>query len=273
MAPLTIEQLRNRFQLEAAPYWHLYDAKRSGTLITKYRDDDPSLTDEEKLEWSWEQLYEVLEMSPAGHAKVVLKTSPSANASKSSTYFVKWGQDHVGGRIGSTLPSTAATTEVKMMERMMAMMAESHKTQMDMMKDVLTERFQRQSLEEQIEGMGASSMGEQMLMGGLDIIKTMVATPRPQAALGTASAAGTVPPRPQQSEAGSPPPPAEEQPAGARPFSMDEAIHDISVMRRLMPEYHPNDVLKALAMFAAANPGQAKQYIGMLIQQIPVTDG
>ncbi|MEL6275043.1 MAG: hypothetical protein AAFU03_08075, partial [Bacteroidota bacterium] len=132
-----------------------------------------------------------------------------------------------------------------------------HEREMDMIKTLMESNFQNKVLEAEIEGMGQSSMSEELLRGGLDIVRQMVAKPQQPAALGTLG------------QSTSEPTPTREQGAESRrPFSVDQALQDIGVIRQCMPDYHTNDVLRALALFAKEQPDQAKTYIGMLIQSL-----
>ncbi|MEM9529188.1 MAG: hypothetical protein AAGA31_21440, partial [Bacteroidota bacterium] len=259
---LNLEQLRQRFFLEESPFWWAYDANRRNATVSKFRDNDPVLTDEEKLMYSWMQLEELIQMYQTGHFKVVLKKNSGDNVSKSPTYHVKWGAA-AGAGIGSSTAMVNAqkVSEVALMERMFQLQEQNHRDQMEMMKQLLTERHTRENLEDQIEGMNSAGPGisESLLHGGLDILKSML-RPVP-AQVGTLETAGTVPP-PNSAGGEIPPQPSSD---GARPFSLDQAIADIGIIRNALPNRHVNDVIRAIAVFAHNSPAQADQYLGMLI--------
>ncbi|MEO0733391.1 MAG: hypothetical protein AAFZ52_11190 [Bacteroidota bacterium] len=265
---LNKEGLRRRFFLEEAAHWWAYDMARRKTMVSKFRDNDPVLTDEEKLMYSWLQLEELMDEYQSGHFLVVLKKNASDNANKSPNVYVKWGAD-AGARLGSSaVPGRPGvpSTESALMERIFQMQEQNHRDQMDLVKQLLTERHTRENLEDQIEGIANAPAGisESLLQGGLDILKTMV-QPQP-ATMGALGVGGQAPPSPEGAAAGDiPPQPSQD---GPRPFSLDQAIADINVIRQALPNRHVNDVIRALAVFAANSPGQADQYLGMLINSM-----
>ncbi|MEL6356234.1 MAG: hypothetical protein AAFQ37_04795 [Bacteroidota bacterium] len=111
IAPLHINQLRDRFFLEAAPFWWLSNASRQKELLGKFRDDDPSVDGEEKLLYSWMQLEELLATIPYGHARVILKKNVSDNVANSPTLYVKWGENsRLSGTSTATLQSKSTET-------------------------------------------------------------------------------------------------------------------------------------------------------------------
>jgi hypothetical protein len=47
---------------------------------------------------------------------------------------------------------------------------------------------------------------------------------------------------------------------------VDKALQHIQVIRKNLPEYHVNDVIEALALFTQNQPDQARNVLGMLMQ-------
>ncbi|MEM6397781.1 MAG: hypothetical protein AAF741_15640 [Bacteroidota bacterium] len=262
IASLTPEQLRQRFFLEESPYWWLQNATRKNELIGKFRDDDPEVrSSEEKLLYSWMQLEELLQTIPFGYGRVVLKKNPTDNIANSPQLYVSWGQTQ--GKTSSAVLSGTGGQYLDMerfYERMLTFQQKAHETQMEQMKTLMQMGFEKEQLEAEIEGLQEPGMNEMFLKEGMGLLRTVLAKPRPAGQLGTlgegseAPASGT---KPTASTA-----------EGNRPFSMDQAIGDINVIRKSLPGHHPNDVLRALALFCQSSPGQAESYITMLIQQV-----
>lgn len=254
VAALNIDQLQLRFQLEESPYWWLYNGHRAKEVIGKFRPEAAGYASpEEKMLDSWMQLEELIKTIPHGYGRVVLKKNATDNISSSITHFVSWGKAQNGGAsIGSS--STTNINNEAMFERLMTMQQAAHEREMELMTKLLETKHHNENLNAAIEGMGEPSMSEELLRGGLDILKTMV-RPTSPAMLGTAGVAEEQP---------APPPTGETN----RPFSTDQALADIGVIKAKLPGYHPNDVLRALALFCHQQPQEAHQYIGMLIKQV-----
>jgi hypothetical protein len=125
--------------------------------------------------------------------------------------------------------------------------------------------------EAEIEGLLQPGMQEQLLAGGIEILKGMVNKPVPQ--LGTMGAAPDYGPGPGPDRAVQPPTaPAAAPPSGnaatARPLDLNQAFADLSILAQHVPNIHPNDVLRAVVLFAQKDPGEAEMYLTMLINKV-----
>lgn len=276
LASLSVEQLHNRFMLEEAPYWWLYNATRK-ELIGKFQDNDEDVvSDEERLLYAWMQLEELLNTIPYGRAKIILKKNKTDNVQNSPTLYVQWGAAPGKAGIGSSLAPAFAQNDSSMLMTLLNMQEKAnereaiareaaHAREMETMRSLLEAKFHAQSLEAEIEGMGAPTMSEELLRGVVDIAKTMMMRPAaPAAALGTAGQGSG-----EKIDAPLPPPPVHEGQdlPGQRRFSVDLALQHISVIRKNLPEYNVNDVIEALALFTQQQPDQARHVIGMLMPQ------
>jgi len=276
LAPLTVEQLSNRFMLEKSPHWWAYRAG-SRDVVGKFREEEDYASDEEKLLDGWMQLEELINTHAHGKLKVVLKKNKSDNLDKSITLHVKWGAapGRAGAGIGASTSYAPAfapnpndmllqmlTMQEKNFERQEASREAAHAREMATMQQLLEAKFTAQSLEAEIEGMGGSSISEDLLRGFIDVAKTMVMRPAAPAALGTIGQGSNEQiPSPEMP----PPPPAAEEKPGHRQFSVDLALRHIAVIRKNIPDYHVNDVIEALALYTQEQPEQAKQMLGMLM--------
>lgn len=279
VASLSIEGLEKRFFLEEAPHWWAYNATRSKDLLGKFREGESYASDEERLLDGWLQLEELLSTIPYGRARIILKKSASANVSQSPTLTVQWGKAPARAGIGSTSPFAPASAhnnsdmllqmlqmQEKNFERQEAAREAAHAREMATMQQLLEAKFNAQSLEAEIEGMGGSTISEDLLRGFVDIAKTMVMRPAaPAAALGTlGQGSGEQVPAPEAPAASRAD--GQEELPGHRRFSVDKALQHIQVIRKNLPEYHVNDVIEALALFTQQQPDQARNVLGMLMQ-------
>lgn len=262
VATLTPEQLRNRFFMEAAPHWHIYTGATGKTMLSKFRDDDNTITEEEKVTYSWMQLEELFRTIDHGYGRIVLRKNPSDNLHLSPQYFITWGradQNAIGNAISpSTIRNTGGSMEGVFYEKILQMQENAHKQQMELMTSLMQAKFEKERLEEAVEGMGSPSMSEELIRGGVDILKGLVMQPRMQQSTAQLGTLGTEPATEQKTE---------------RPFSVDQVVADASVLKQVLPQYHPNDVIRAITLFAQGNPSQAGQYISMLMAQITGNGG
>lgn len=258
-ASLSVEQLGDRFQVERCPYWFVYNASRSKEMMAKFREDsDTPLTKDELMAESWTQLEYFLITHPGGHGRVVLKGSPSANVSTSPQLYVKWGsvaenKGSVAG-IGNSSPNNNATMIDKLLK-----MQERHFEQRMADKDRLIELvLENRNLESAVEGLQEPSMQEELLKGGIEIAKTIFGSPRPTPSLGTAGDGSFEQSKPESNNS-----------AKGRPFSIDQALSDLGVVRKnLSDDHHINDVVRALALLFHQKPQEANTYVSMLINQV-----
>ncbi|MFT6001231.1 MAG: hypothetical protein ACI81P_003700 [Neolewinella sp.] len=278
LASLSVEQLHNRFMLEKAPYWWLYNATRKEKIGNFIDDDESVISEEERLLYAWLQLEELLNTIEYGRAKVILKKNKSDNVQNSTTLYVQWGTQPGRASIGSSssfAPASAHNNsnmllqmlqmQEKNFERQEAAREAAHAREMGTMQQLLEAKFTAQTLESEIEGMGGSTISEDLLRGFVDIAKTMVMRPgQPAAALGTLGQGSgdqiTAPAPPSITEEG------QAEPPGHRRFSVDLALQHIAVIRKNLPEHNVNDVIEALALFTQQQPDQARNVLGMLMQ-------
>lgn len=271
---LTVEQFMHRFFIEESPYWFLHNAHRSRELMTKFRpDQDGVITPEELLDYSWMQFQMFVEQSPGGTGKVTLKRNPSDNNTNSPTYYVQWGAAAGAGIAGIGkvgLPQAGGlSTETQMMLNLQREMFEGR---IKDMKDIMELTQAVNQKEAEIEGLMEPGIQQQLLAGGIDILKGLVN--KPAAQLGTMGASPDCGPGtgPNPSADHSAPAPAAAPPSGSaatsRPLDLNQAFADLSVLAQYVPDIHPNDVLRAVVLFAQQDPAQASTYLTMLINKV-----
>ncbi|MTB53895.1 hypothetical protein [Lewinella sp. W8] len=255
-ATLTVEQFMHRFFIEESPYWRIYNAHRSKELMTKYRPDaDGTIAEVEVLDYSWMQLQMFFENSPGGVGKIILKKNENDNNMNSPTYYVKWGAS-----AGASLPGIGNAMGAGVSaetQQMLQMQREMYEGRISDLKDIMKLRHELEQREAEIEGLLQPGIQEQLISGGIDLLKTMVG--RPMAAPAQLGTIGEGEP-PRET-----PPPTDNQ---ARPLSMDQAFNDLVALKQLVPGIHPNDALRAVVLFAQQDPGQATTYLNMLIKQV-----
>ncbi len=232
-------------------------------MMARYRPDTGNLSAEEQVQESWIQLEYFLIDHPGGFGRVVLKKNANDNVSHSIQLYVKWG--NMANSTPATIGGTANAhpgmiNQTVMFDKMMQLMQTNFQQRMDD-KDRLVELLiENQNLHNAVEGMQEPGMNETILREAIGAAKAIFMQPRQPVALGTAGV-GDTPPAPQQA-------PAAAGGGQARPFSVDQAIQDAHLLKNSVPDYHPNDVIRAIALFAHQQPDQAKNYLGMLIQQV-----
>lgn len=282
IASLTVPQLEQRFFLEEAPYWWAYNGTRSKELLGKFREGEGYASDEERILDAWMQLEELLSTIPYGRARIVLKTSPSANVANSPTLTVQWGQapDRTGGTrsaIGSTIGPAAAPDN--MLLYMLEMQKEAnaresqsreaaHAREMENMRALLETKFHAESLEAEIEGMSAPGMSQELIREGMGMVKAIFAQPRLPAAPAALGTLGQGSGETIDAPLAPPTTDAEGNKPGERRFSVDMALQHISVVRKNLPEYHVNDILQALALFTSQQPDMARGMVGQLMSMV-----
>jgi hypothetical protein len=270
---ITVDQFFHRFMEEESPYWKMQNAHRSRELMTKFRPDtSDAVTTGELLDYSWMQFQEYIHQSPGGTGKVVLKKNASDNDTNSPTYYVQWGANAVAGIAGIGNVSMPGSSGVDGQTQMMlSLQREMFEGRIKDMKDIMELTHANNQKEAEIEGLLQPGMQEQLLAGGIELLKGFVNKPSPQ--LGTMGAAPDYGPGPGPDRAVQPsvapaaaPPPGSA--ATARPLDLNQAFTDLSVLAQFVPNIHPNDVLRAVVLFAQKDPSQAETYINMLINQV-----
>lgn len=267
LAPLTIDQFHRRFLQEGAPYWWAHDAHRKSEVVAKFRDDEPDLNDEDKLEYSWLQLEELFQTHPYGHLKVVAKTSPTSNKGNSPTLYVKWGDGQPASYgSGRNQPQIGYQNTGQgmggwqMFQFMLQQQQQFYQQLLKNQDENARLNFENQRLAEAIEGAEEPSMQETLLKEGIGLLKTFVAQPtiqpQQQAALGTMGQ------KPKEIA-------EDKQPTGGqRLVSLDAIMADINLIRNSLPDYHINDIIRALALFSSQNKEQAAMLLGPMISQL-----
>lgn len=260
-ATLTVDQFMHRFFFEESPYWRIYNAHRSKELMTKYRPDaDGVIAPNELLDYSWMQLQMFFENSPGGVGKIILKKNENDNNMNSPTYYVKWGAS-AGASVAGIGNAMGAGVSAET-QQMLQMQREMYEGRISDLKDIMKLRHELEQREAEIEGLLQPGIQEQLISGGIDLLKTMVG--RPAAAPAQLGTIGEGTPA-QEHLAPETPPPTDNQ---ARPLSMDQAFNDLVALKQLVPGIHPNDALRAVVLFAQQDPGQASAYLTMLIKQV-----
>lgn len=271
LAPLTIDQFHRRFLKEQAPYWWAFDAHRKKEVVAKFKDDDPDLQDdEEKVEYAWLQLEELFETHPYGHLMIVAKTSATANRDKSATFYVKWGdasqpsssRPAIGYQQGQPAGGVPAW---QMFQFMLQQQQQFYQQLLKNQDENSRLNFENQRLAEAIESAEAPTMQEALLREGIGLMKSIITQPRIQPQ--QQAALGTVGQKPKGNGPEIQPPPAAGD-ARQRPVSLDAIMADVTLIRNSLPQFHINDVMKALSWFASQNPEQAAMFIGPMVQQI-----
>lgn len=251
-ASLTVQQLKDRFFLEQAPYWWAYDARKRNECRSKFRSEE-DIPKEELLEWSWLQLEELISVHPSGHFRIVLKKSPNENTQNAPTYYVRWGQQEAG-QIAS---SQSIAPVGNQWGQMMQMQQQFFEQLLRRERELAELRYENRRLEDDLNSAETPSIQHELLREGVGLLKGFVSRPRIQqpGALGTAGQ------RPQEL-------PPESSSGSGRPVSVDHLIQDAGATQKALPEYHVNDIYRAIRLFAEQQPDQARTYLGMLIQQL-----
>src|SRR5690606_5210745 len=117
--------------------------------------------------------------------------------------------------------------------------------------------YENQNLSAELEGTQEPSMQQTLLKEVIGLLKPG-STPQPQvAALGTAGQ------RTQSAPAG-----ANAGKAKTSPVSLDAVMVDLNTIKSSLPEFHLNDVTRALSLFVQQNTDMAKNFIAGLINQM-----
>lgn len=261
---LTVEQFRSRFFLEESPHWTVHNASRSSELMGRYRPDKEfARTPEEVLIYSWMQLEEFFTTFSSGMGKVILRKNPSDNKTSSPTMYVRWGS-HMGGAAGAGIGNTGSVmhTDQPSWAMMFQLQEKNHEKQLEMVTRMIELRHEKEQMEAEIEGMGAPTLQQTLITKGIDIASAVLMGNMgslPQGQLGTLGEG----PAPQPA----PDPEADGEAPAARPVSFDQ-LRLAAEMIQANVNYHPNDVISAIALFCQQKPTEAAGYIGMLISQV-----
>jgi hypothetical protein len=252
---LTPDQLFDFFIMEEAPYWTLYNARRTREVISSYKKSDQGeITSDELLSSSWEQLHKYLFMHPGGIGKLVLKKSPNANNQSSPTLYVKWGNADTSAVAGiGALPGHQSNGMDSMTNRLLNEQKAHYEQRLLDQEKFLELKFQLQNQEAVIEGLMEPTMQESVIQEVAGLAKVWMTSNamRPQAQLGTSGDGNQMPPPPR--------PDAD--------FDPNAASADIERIQQSIPTIPVNQVLNALAVFAERNPEMAAGYLQTLIQQ------
>lgn len=250
---LSIDAFKRNFFLNESPFWWAYDAFSRSKLLAKFRNDDDEISEGDLMEYSWLQLEELFESYDAGEVNIVLKKNPSDNTKNALTYRVKWG----GGVSGHRNPSARVggmqgnnAQMFQMMQMMMQMNNEHHAVVLDQGNRLAQLQYENMRLEEALENNSAPTMGETVIQEIGSIARAVMgggAEPQRSSALGSMGDEG--------------------QEKGTIKIDPQALIDDCVELQKLMPEYHINDVIKALLNFAKNNPGQVKFFIGPLLKK------
>ena len=260
---LSVEQFRSRFFLEESPHWTVHNATRSSELMGRYRPDKEfARTPEEVMIYSWMQLEEFFATFSSGMGKVILRRNPSDNKINSPTMYVRWGHSlgaAAGAGIGNV--SSGVNTDQPSWGMMFALQEKNHEKHLEMVKDMIHLRHEKEQMEAEIEGMGEPSLQQTLITKGIDIASAVLMgnmASLPQGQLGTLGEGPAPDPASQETE---------KVPPLQRPISHDQ-LSAAAEMIRANVNYHPNDVINAIALLCQQKPTEAAGYIGMLISQV-----
>lgn len=266
LAPLTITELQNRFYLEKCAYWFAYEANAKRKMVGRFRDDDPDIQDEDKLDYAWMQLEELLNSFPYGKVEVVLKSAASSAVEKSPSYTVEWGvMPQRGGGRGAAVGSfgNVGGGNWQMFQYMLEQQNKVSQQMQNLQLEALRLEFQNKQLNDELEADNAPSMQEKLMEEGIGLVKTYMANKsikQPQQPVHV----GTLGQR-NQSDQQQQPPAKEQQAATRQKFSIDASMGYIQQITDLWPEYGRMEVLRAFLALAKANKeligAQLKQYI------------
>jgi len=270
---LTIGQLEENFKREGAPYWEAFRGDRQSERLGKFRPDSSmARTPEEVMVFSWMQLEDLLTRYPRGSAKIVARVNKTDNRTSAITSHVRWG-DQVAG-IGSTYPERVGQqlNAGPSWAQLLKMQEDSHKREIDLVKDLIEAKFSRDQLEAELEGTGEPSIRDAMIMKGMELLPVILSSNRSAPGhLGLISEApetetplSMTPPASQ--EHATPPPPA------TRSISHDQLGIAANMIAAAIPGHHPNDVIAALALFCQQKPAEAAGYVDLLMSQIKRPD-
>jgi hypothetical protein len=260
---LSVEQFRSRFFLEESPHWTVHNATRSSELMGRYRPDKEfARTPEEIMIYSWMQLEEFFSTFSAGMGKVILRRNPSDNKINSPTMYVRWGTQ-MGGAAGAGIGNTSMgmNNDQPSWAMMFQLQEKNHEKHLDMVKTMIELRHEKEQMEAEIEGMGAPSLQQTLITKGIDVASAFLMggmAPAPQGQLGTLGEGPAPDPAPQETV---------EVPPLQRPISHDQLSAAAELIRANV-NYHPNDVISAIALLCQQKPTEAAGYIGMLISQV-----
>lgn len=269
LAPLTIEQFQRRFVLEACPFWFAYNAANKRELVGKFRNDDPDIMDEDLLEYSWMQFVELVETYPFGHIKVECRSSPQANATKSPTLYVKWGEGFHGASSNqSIMPAMGGgnmgSNQWGMIQYMLNMQSQHFREMREMGTEMQRLNFENQQLAAALEADDEPSFKEKMIMEGIGAVKDML-RPRLNMPQQQPVVAGNLGVMGQKNTQPAPDGGVHKQ---QRRRSLDDIMIDLNAIQQALPNLHINDITRALALFVQGNPAGAEGFLQPLVKQL-----
>ncbi len=248
---LDIPGLQQQFEQHGFPYWRVYQGTQK---IGQFNNDEIDYEGEELLTYSWMQLEEFLSSFPKGRVKVQIRKNVSDQKDRAIVLPVQWGYDGYPANGVSGQQSPAMFGGQNLMMQMLVMQQKHFEQMAEKDRMLLEERYRRERLEEDLEHAEAPSIGMTMAQEGIGVLKEYLRAqtfrPKPvaQASLGTL---GQEPKEQKQ-----------------RSVSFDQIMVDVNAVAKVMPEYHPNYIFRALSIFAQQNPEQAKAFLGPMIEQL-----
>ncbi|MEM1215257.1 MAG: hypothetical protein AAGJ82_06210 [Bacteroidota bacterium] len=268
LAPLTIQQLQNRFYLEKCPFWFAYEANAKRRMVGRFRDDEEGISEEERLDYGWMQLEELLQSFPYGKVHIVLKKTESSRADNSPNYIVEWGVRPGRGGQSAVTPTgvgaigNAGAGNWAMMQYFLQEQQRLTRELQAAQMDSLRAGFENQMLQTALEEENAPSMQEELLKEGIGVVKTYLTSRNMQRPVHV----GTMGQREEQQLPEAQPPVENAKTPQAQPFSIDAAMGYVQAITDLFPQYNRIEVLKAFLAFAKSNhaivESQLAQYIG-----------
>lgn len=261
LAPLTIAQLEHRFNAERCPVWFAYEANGKKRLVGRFRDDEPDYDEDERIDYAWAQLEELISSFPYGRLNIVMKKSESSPVDKSPNYKVEWGVfPQRGARsqaIGNVAASGAGNWQMMQffMEQNSKLVSQMHQAQME----TLQLQFQNQMLQNELEADNTPSTQEKLLEEGIGLVKTFL-TNRSQQSPAILGTMGQREPEPEYTTT-TPAPPASTDEG----FSIDATMGYVKAITDLFPQHPRIKVLRAFLALAKSNQAiigaQLHQYI------------
>jgi len=249
LASLSIEQFQKRFFQEGCPFWFAYQVSAKADLVGKFRNDDPDLEDEKKMEYAWMQFEELVENLDYGKIKVYCKSSENANKSNAPAYTVEWGNiPAMGGRRSSY--GGGQNQMGSNWQMMQFFLQEQNKLTSELRRqemEALRLNMENQQLAAALEEDAEPDIKEKLLMEGIGAVKTWISSnkaPQP-AKLGTM---GQREETTSQSE-----PDNNSTTTDQRPLSIDQSMAYVKAITDLFPQWDRIEILKAFYNLAYNN--------------------
>lgn len=257
---LSWEGFQETFFVEKLPYWVAY--YHPGKKKCAEFKPDEAMELEDLLQSSWEHLERIYNNHMGGgRIAVYLRNNPSTKVQNALVKYVQWGDPSLNS--GRTNNNSGGNNMVwNQMQFMLQMMNQHNQTIAQMQERMFETRLQNQRLEDELDAMEEPDVKMQLLEKGIGAIEKIFSSQsyaQPQAAqLGTV---GQRPPTASKEK-------TTLKPAKNHSISVDNLIIDCTAIKKALPDFHPNEVSRALAIFCQQNVEAAKAFLAPLIEQL-----